>query len=524
MRITQRSESMHAFSNKFIMQNNSLIQFVKQYDNCLGSREQRERKLDPANFHTVIPYAAKSSIEAQFQQVYTHQKFREVQTQFRGKVNCITISTDSALGYSVYEVIEQVSNSTFNKFAVTYDSVATQCLLFESRGILCSHTLNVLSFERVNKVLARYTLERWSKNVKGRHTHIKSSHDELVLEQEARELKELTAILHSDYDNVVVEMQELKAKRKGTFLLRVLPGFPLRRRSVLFASEFIVFVSFFQDPPTSGPATSSPPPFSGPPPKKQKTSQELAGFNDKDFDALGWIEQHILPQTFISTDDVSMEHHFQYMARSCVRMASLHAAIAREFKKSPLGATSSRLERTQSELDRISQMKAARITELEASLEKEKTKATAAVAAAKTSEEMAKAATENYTRLYTELVETKEELQSAQDKFCELEGHVAKGMDAMFENLKAQVRVLAPDLDLSLFSTDNVVVEGKIVPAPSEDEVPMSDPKAPVENPTSPLVGDRSGRDDVAVDAVPISMFPPQPAVDVESGKDLDPL
>ena len=105
------------------------------------------------------------------------------------------------------------------------------------------------------------------------------------------------------------------------------------------------FRAINQDPPTSGPATSSPPPSSGPPPKKQKTSQELAGFNDKDFDALGWIEQHILSQTFISTDDVSMEHHFQYMARSCVRMASLHAAIAREFKKSPIGATSSRLEK-----------------------------------------------------------------------------------------------------------------------------------------------------------------------------------
>ena len=146
------------------------------------------------------------------------------------------------------------------------------------------------------------------------------------------------------------------------------------------------FRAISQDPPTSGPVASSPPSSSGPPPKKQKTSQELASFNDKDFDALGWIEQHILPQTFISTDDVSMEHHFQYMARSCVRMASLHAAIAREFKKSPIGATSSRLEKAQSEFERISELKAARITELEASLEKEKAKATAAVAAANASE------------------------------------------------------------------------------------------------------------------------------------------
>ncbi|RYR11530.1 hypothetical protein Ahy_B04g069050 [Arachis hypogaea] len=139
MRSTQRSESMHSFFNKFITRNSSLIQFVKQYDNCLGSREQRERESDAADFHT-------------FQHVYTHQKFREVQAQLRGKANCITRLTNSALGYSVYEVLEQVFSSIFNKFAVTYDSVAAhvkcQCLLFESRGILCCHTLSVLSFER----------------------------------------------------------------------------------------------------------------------------------------------------------------------------------------------------------------------------------------------------------------------------------------------------------------------------------------------------------------------------------------
>ncbi|RYR58283.1 hypothetical protein Ahy_A05g023943 [Arachis hypogaea] len=95
--------------------NNSLIQFVKQYDNCLGSREQTERESDAADFHTVVSYATKSSIEAQFQHVYTHQKFRKVQAQFRGKANCITRLTNSALGYSVYEVGEQVFSSIFNK-------------------------------------------------------------------------------------------------------------------------------------------------------------------------------------------------------------------------------------------------------------------------------------------------------------------------------------------------------------------------------------------------------------------------
>ena len=237
MRSTQRSESMHSFFNKFITRNSSLIQFVKQYDNCLGSREQAERESDAADFHTVIPCATKSSIEAQFQDVYIHQKFREVQVQFRGQANCITRLTNSTLGYSVYEVGEQVSISIFDKFAVTYDSVAAevkcQCLLFESRGILCRHALSVLSFEQVSQVSPRYILERWSKKVKRRHTHIKSSHDEPLMEPRSKrfdqlvfrsqnicefasESEELTAILHRAYDNVMAEMEALKGKRKGT--------------------------------------------------------------------------------------------------------------------------------------------------------------------------------------------------------------------------------------------------------------------------------------------------------------------
>ncbi|RYR25733.1 hypothetical protein Ahy_B02g059718 [Arachis hypogaea] len=168
MRSTQRSKSIHSFFNK----------------------EQVERESNAADFHTVIPCATKSSIEAQFQDVYTHQKFREVQAQFRGKANCITRLTNSALGYSVYEVREQVFSLIFNKFVVTYDSVAAevkcQCLLFESRGILCRHALSVLSFEQVSQVSPRYILERWSKKVKRQHTHIKSNHDEPLLEPRSK--------------------------------------------------------------------------------------------------------------------------------------------------------------------------------------------------------------------------------------------------------------------------------------------------------------------------------------------------
>ncbi|RYR04648.1 hypothetical protein Ahy_B06g084423 isoform B [Arachis hypogaea] len=107
--------------------------------------------------------------------LYTHEKFKEVQGQFKGKVNCITRSMHSTLGFTTYEVVEQGSNSTFNKFFITYDAVSRevncQCLLFESRGILCHHSLSVLSFEQVDNMAPKYIEERWSMNIKRRHTH-----------------------------------------------------------------------------------------------------------------------------------------------------------------------------------------------------------------------------------------------------------------------------------------------------------------------------------------------------------------
>ncbi|RYQ83223.1 hypothetical protein Ahy_B10g101868 isoform A [Arachis hypogaea] len=151
MRSTQMSESVHIFFNKFITRNSSLIQFVKQYDSCLESREQRER-IRCSRFlycHTIMCILTRSS--------------GKVQAQFRGKVNYTTRSTESSLGFTAYKVVEQVSNSIFNKFVVIYDAISwevkCQCLLFEFRGILCRHSQSVLRFEGVDKVAPRYILE-----------------------------------------------------------------------------------------------------------------------------------------------------------------------------------------------------------------------------------------------------------------------------------------------------------------------------------------------------------------------------
>ncbi|RYR08372.1 hypothetical protein Ahy_B05g076029 [Arachis hypogaea] len=222
-------EREHAFIFQQVHYTQQLLETIHEAIRQLPSkqranREQTEREFDTADFHTVIPCATKLAIEAQFHHVYTYEKFREVQAQLKGKVNCITRSMHSTLGFTTYEVVEQVFNSTFNKFFVTYDAVSRevkcQCLLFESRGILCRHSLSVLGFERVDNVI---------KNIKRRHTHIKSSQDEPLLEPKSKrfdklvfqshnicefvsESEDLIGILHRAFDKVMAEMQEYKGK------------------------------------------------------------------------------------------------------------------------------------------------------------------------------------------------------------------------------------------------------------------------------------------------------------------------
>ncbi|RYR61046.1 hypothetical protein Ahy_A04g018146 [Arachis hypogaea] len=242
-RHSRRPMRIDAKGHRDVHANNSpqLPKSIREAIRQLPSKQRAKReRINTTNFYTVIPCTTKSAIEAQFQHVYTHEKLRKVQGQFRGKVKCITRSTHSTLGFTTYEVVEQVSNSTFNKFFVTYDAVSREvkcrCLLFESSGILCRHSLSVLSFERVDNVALKYILERWSKNIKRRHTHIKSSQDEPLLEPRsnrfddlvfrshnicefASESEELNRILHRAFDNVMAEMQEYQERSKEKSLL-----------------------------------------------------------------------------------------------------------------------------------------------------------------------------------------------------------------------------------------------------------------------------------------------------------------
>ncbi|RYR60289.1 hypothetical protein Ahy_A04g017366 [Arachis hypogaea] len=190
MRSTQRSKNMHAFFNKFITWNSSLIQF--------GAKREIIGCYRFSHCHTVcnkILHRSSISTCVHSPKVQGSPSTIQREGELHHKINQLRFRLFGIRSWRT------ISSSTFNKFAVTYDSIVAQvkcqCLLFESRGILCRRTLSVLSFERVTKVSLRYILKRWSKNVKRRHTHIKSSHDEPLLAPRSKRSDKLLNLFYA---------------------------------------------------------------------------------------------------------------------------------------------------------------------------------------------------------------------------------------------------------------------------------------------------------------------------------------
>ncbi|XP_014523111.1 protein FAR-RED IMPAIRED RESPONSE 1-like [Vigna radiata var. radiata] len=183
MSTTQRSESMNAFFDGYINSQTTLQEFVKQYDNALQHKIEKETQADFTSLNTTLPCGSQSLIERQFQRHYTHAKFAEIQSEFRGKINCFVDGVVVQDNSSLYRVTEDsIHNDSREErvFIVTFEretvTVNCSCLLFEFRGIICSHCVCVLAQERVTELPSKYILTRWCKNVHRKHTYIRATH------------------------------------------------------------------------------------------------------------------------------------------------------------------------------------------------------------------------------------------------------------------------------------------------------------------------------------------------------------
>ncbi|XP_022876824.1 protein FAR-RED IMPAIRED RESPONSE 1-like [Olea europaea var. sylvestris] len=188
MSTTQRSESMNAFFDRYVHSKTSLKQFVEQYERALRSKVEKEFQVDFKSYSQMVPCVTNYDIEKQYQKVYTITKFKEVQTEFIGKVYCDIISVLEGCPNAIYEVWEDVllygEHRTKKIFSISFTrdtcDIVCSCHLFEFRGILCRHAIAVLIRNDVTILPNKFILRRWRRDVSRAHTRVAVHYDGLI--------------------------------------------------------------------------------------------------------------------------------------------------------------------------------------------------------------------------------------------------------------------------------------------------------------------------------------------------------
>ncbi|XP_042974557.1 protein FAR1-RELATED SEQUENCE 4-like [Carya illinoinensis] len=120
----------------------NLKEFVDQFDNALRKKIENENAADFHSFNTAIPVISPSPLEKTFQNIYTCNKFREVQKEVMGMLSSLpTLHLKDGV-IATYHVEDEVDIDDFIKevthtvyFNEVECDVKCSCALFEMRGI-----------------------------------------------------------------------------------------------------------------------------------------------------------------------------------------------------------------------------------------------------------------------------------------------------------------------------------------------------------------------------------------------------
>ncbi|KAI9182109.1 hypothetical protein LWI28_022182 [Acer negundo] len=127
MSTTQRSESMNAFFDGYVLAKTNLKEFVDQFDdqfdNALKKKIENENVVDFHSFSVTTlcttPCIPRSPIEKRFQELYTNYKFKEVQQQVIGIIDMNPQLHKSNGVVKTYLVKDEVHLAKFTKLMIT---------------------------------------------------------------------------------------------------------------------------------------------------------------------------------------------------------------------------------------------------------------------------------------------------------------------------------------------------------------------------------------------------------------------
>ena len=155
------------FFKRFIRRKLTFVEFWLRFDTALKAQRQSELMADNTSEYTTSELLTSWEIEIQGRALFTHEVFELFQAQvLAARDDCDVQQTENREGIKImfvsdqYKMIREVCYDTTSMIA------KCSCKLFESKGIVCCHIIQVLRGAKINELPSLYILKRWQKNCK----------------------------------------------------------------------------------------------------------------------------------------------------------------------------------------------------------------------------------------------------------------------------------------------------------------------------------------------------------------------
>jgi MULE transposase domain/FAR1 DNA-binding domain/SWIM zinc finger len=167
--VRRTAEKPDAFFDGLISTKSTLQQFLDQYDGFIKAKLEKEAFEDLRSFYSRQQFMSGLQFEEQIGELYTRNIFHLFQDEVKRLMQVICNEPDRT-GTSVTYTVSELAEGKKVDFTVVYNpsdkDVWCICRSFQSRGILCSHTLAVLRTEYVMVIPNKYIVDRWRKDFK----------------------------------------------------------------------------------------------------------------------------------------------------------------------------------------------------------------------------------------------------------------------------------------------------------------------------------------------------------------------
>lgn len=171
----EEDEGLTPFFDGYVHKHTSFKEFVDKYDLALQRKYLKEAMGDLESRNSKLELKTRCNFELQLSKEYTNEIFKKFQSEVEGMYSCFNTRQVNVNGPIVtYVVKERVEiegrEKEVRNYEVLYETTEVDirciCSLFNFKGYLCRHTLNVLNYNGVEEIPSRYILPRWCKDFK----------------------------------------------------------------------------------------------------------------------------------------------------------------------------------------------------------------------------------------------------------------------------------------------------------------------------------------------------------------------